>query len=129
MRPPCERSRRTCRSCTSRRTAPERSRSSELRTRSAQGRGRARRCDGVTLTKAVVLAQAVTLDPARSALLPHHTGLPPSPLLPVGNRALLCHALDWLAQAGIREMAVIVPQQLLGQAREVVADGQGIQSV
>ena len=83
----------------------------------------------MTPTKAVVLAQAGTLDPARSALHPHRTGLPPPPLLPVGNRALLCHALDWLAQAGIREMAVIVPQQLVAQAREVAADGRSTQSV
>jgi glucose-1-phosphate thymidylyltransferase len=82
----------------------------------------------VTPTKAVVLAQAGTVDPART-VHPHRTGLPPTSLLPVGNRALLCHALDWLAQAGIREMAVIVPWQLVGQAREVAADGRGTRSV
>ena len=83
----------------------------------------------MTLTKAVVLAQAGTLDPARSVLHPHRTGLPPTSLLPVGNRALLCHALDWLAQGGIRETAVVVPHHLLGQAREVVTDGRGPRSV
>ena len=78
----------------------------------------------MTPTKAVVLAHTGTLEPARSAPHSHRTCLPPTPFLPVGNRALLCHALDWLAQAGIREVAVIVPQQLVGQAREVAADGR-----
>jgi glucose-1-phosphate thymidylyltransferase len=58
----------------------------------------------VTLTKAVVLAQA------------HST-------LPVANRALLGHAIDWLAQAGVREAAVIVPQELAGGAREAATAG------
>jgi glucose-1-phosphate thymidylyltransferase len=56
----------------------------------------------VTPTKAVVLAQA------------HST-------VPVANRALLGHALDWMAQAGVREAAVIVPQELAGRAREAAA--------
>jgi glucose-1-phosphate thymidylyltransferase len=56
----------------------------------------------VTPGKAVVLAQA------------HST-------VPVANRALLGHALDWLAQAGVREAAVIVPQDLARQARDAVA--------
>jgi glucose-1-phosphate thymidylyltransferase len=58
----------------------------------------------VTLTKAVVLAQAPSA-------------------VPVANRSLLCHALDWLAQARVREAAVIVPQELAGQARDAVAGG------
>jgi glucose-1-phosphate thymidylyltransferase len=64
----------------------------------------------VTLRKAVVLAQA------------HST-------LPVANRALLGHALDWLAQAGLREAAVIVPQELAGPARDAGAGGRGSLSV
>jgi glucose-1-phosphate thymidylyltransferase len=59
----------------------------------------------VTLTKAVVLAQAPSA-------------------VPVANRTLLCHALDWLAQAGVREAAVIVPQELAGPARDAVAGGR-----
>jgi glucose-1-phosphate thymidylyltransferase len=58
----------------------------------------------VTFTKAVVLAQAPSA-------------------VPVANRALLCHALDWLAQAGVRDAAVIVPQELAGRARDAVAGG------
>jgi glucose-1-phosphate thymidylyltransferase len=56
----------------------------------------------VTVTKAVVLAHA----PSTIAL---------------ANRALLGHALDWLAQAGVREAAVIVPQELAGRARDAAA--------
>jgi glucose-1-phosphate thymidylyltransferase len=59
----------------------------------------------VTLTKAVVLAQAPSA-------------------VPVANRALLCHALDWLAQAGVREAAVIVSRELAGPTREAVADAR-----
>jgi len=59
----------------------------------------------VTLTKAVVLAQAPSA-------------------VPVANRALLSHALDWLAQAGVREAAVIVPQELSAPARDAVAGGR-----
>ena len=55
----------------------------------------------MTVSKAVVLAHA------------HST-------VPLGNRALLCHALDWIAQAGVREAAVIVPQELAGPARDAV---------
>jgi glucose-1-phosphate thymidylyltransferase len=58
----------------------------------------------VTLTKAVVLAQAPSA-------------------VPVANRALLCHALDWLAAAGVRDAAVIVPQDLAVRARDAVAGG------
>ena len=59
----------------------------------------------MTPTKAVVLAQV------------HST-------VPVANRALLRHALDWLVQGGVREAAVIVPQELAPQAREAVAGGR-----
>jgi glucose-1-phosphate thymidylyltransferase len=61
----------------------------------------------VTLTKAVVLAQA------------HST-------VPVANRTLLVHALDWLAQGGVREAAVIVPHELAGRPREAVPDRRGM---
>ena len=59
----------------------------------------------MTLTKAIVLAQAVST-------------------VPVANRALLCHALDWLAQGGVREAAVIVPRGLAGRAHDAVAAGR-----
>jgi glucose-1-phosphate thymidylyltransferase len=56
----------------------------------------------VTPTKAVVLAHAPSI-------------------VPVANRALLGHALDWLAQGGVDEAAVIVPQELAAQVRDGVA--------
>jgi glucose-1-phosphate thymidylyltransferase len=59
----------------------------------------------VTVTKAVVLAHE------------HST-------VPVANRALLCHALDWLAQGGVREAAVVVPHELAARARAAVATGR-----
>jgi glucose-1-phosphate thymidylyltransferase len=78
--------------------------------------------------KAVVLAQAHRPGRGPSTLSPP-PGLPPAPLLPVANRALLAHALDWLGQAGVREAAVIVPQELARQAREAVAHSTGSPSV
>jgi glucose-1-phosphate thymidylyltransferase len=60
----------------------------------------------VTPTKAVVLAQS------------HST-------VPVANRALLGHALDWLGRAGVRDAAVIVPRDLADPARHAAADCRG----
>jgi glucose-1-phosphate thymidylyltransferase len=77
----------------------------------------------VTLTKAVVLAHAHA-EQVRAAPRPPRTSLPPAPLLPVANRALIGHALDWLAQAGVREAAVVVPQELAGQVRRAAAIGR-----
>jgi glucose-1-phosphate thymidylyltransferase len=59
----------------------------------------------VTPTKAVVLAQAAST-------------------VPVANRALLGHALDWLAQGGVREAAVIASHELASQVRDAVAGGR-----
>jgi glucose-1-phosphate thymidylyltransferase len=83
----------------------------------------------VTLTKAVVLAQAGSQGHARGGPPPPQTILPPAPLLPVANRALLSHALDWLAQAGMREAAVVVPQELAGRAQEAAVEVRGPLSV
>jgi glucose-1-phosphate thymidylyltransferase len=79
--------------------------------------------------KAVVLAQARKPGRGPSTLSPPPTSLPPAPLLPVANRALLAHALDWLGRAGVREAAVIVPQELARQAREAVTHSSGNPSV
>jgi glucose-1-phosphate thymidylyltransferase len=78
----------------------------------------------VTLTKAVVLAQPPT---AASALHRDRVGLPPAPLLSVANRSLLEHALGWLAKAGVRDTAVIVPQELAGQTRAAARAPAGLE--
>jgi glucose-1-phosphate thymidylyltransferase len=78
----------------------------------------------VTVSKAVVLALARHPLQSRSGPGPPRTSLPPAPMLQVANRTLLGHALDWLAQAGVREAAVIVPQELAGTARDAVAGGR-----
>jgi glucose-1-phosphate thymidylyltransferase len=81
------------------------------------------------VSKAVVLAQARTPGHGHSTQISPATTLPPAPLLPVANRALLRHALEWLAEAGVREAAVVVPQELAGEAREAAAAVGGIPSV
>jgi glucose-1-phosphate thymidylyltransferase len=78
----------------------------------------------VTPSKAVVLAPARSLEQGRSTLCPPRTSLPPTPLLPIANRALLCHALEWLAEGGVREAAVIVPWELAARARAAVTTGR-----
>jgi glucose-1-phosphate thymidylyltransferase len=73
----------------------------------------------VTVSKAVVLALA---RQSRSVPGPHSTSLPPAPLLPVANRTLLGHALDWLGQAGVREATVLVPRDLADRARRAAGN-------
>jgi glucose-1-phosphate thymidylyltransferase len=75
-------------------------------------------------SKAVVLAQPRNAGRGHSTRFPPRPGLPPAPLLSVANRALLDHALDWLAQAGVREAAVVVPQDLAAAARDAVSGGR-----
>jgi glucose-1-phosphate thymidylyltransferase len=58
-----------------------------------------------------------------------HASLPPAALLPVANRALLSHALGWLAEAGVREAAVVIPEDLAGEARRAAGDSHGVRSV
>ena len=79
----------------------------------------------MTVSKAVVLALADHPPRSRSGPGPHRANLPPAPLLQVANRALLGHALDWLAQAGVREAAVIVARDLADQARHATAGCRG----
>ena len=79
------------------------------------------------LTKAVVLAQPASVP--SGAARRGRTSLPPAPLLSVANRTLLSHALGWLAEAGVREAAVVIPEELAAQARRAAADGSGIASL
>jgi NDP-sugar pyrophosphorylase family protein len=83
----------------------------------------------VTPSKAVVLAQASAEGQARPGSRPPHTSLPPAALLPVANRALLGHALDWLARSGVLEAAVIVPRDVAHEARRAAAGRRGTLSV
>ena len=79
------------------------------------------------LTKAVVLAQPPSF--ASGAATRGRTRLPPASLLSVANRALLSHALGWLAEAGLREAAVVIPEELAAQARRAAADSSGTVSL
>jgi glucose-1-phosphate thymidylyltransferase len=75
-------------------------------------------------TKAVVLARGGqgVLDPGsiagRFAL---DLGIPRA-LLPLANRPLIAHALDWLDDAGIRQVALVAEDGLARELQPVVAD-------
>jgi glucose-1-phosphate thymidylyltransferase len=79
-------------------------------------------------TKAVVLAQPQMFSCARSAS-GERASLPPAALLPVANRTLLSHALGWLAESGVREAAVVVPENLAAEARWAAGGSHGVKSV
>jgi glucose-1-phosphate thymidylyltransferase len=49
------------------------------------------------------------------------SSIPPA-LLPVANRPLLRHALDWLDEAGVREVAVVTSDRLALEARAAAGD-------
>ena len=70
-------------------------------------------------SKAVILARepAVGAHGDGSALRVGNWEAPAPALLPVANRPLLGHALDWLAAAGIREVAVVAGDRLANEAR------------
>ena len=76
-----------------------------------------------------MLAHASAEGKALPGPRPSHTSLRPAPLLPVANRALLGHALDWLARSGVLEAAVIVPQDMAHEARRAAAGARGTLSV
>jgi glucose-1-phosphate thymidylyltransferase len=70
-------------------------------------------------SKAVILARepAVSANGDGLALrVGNWEALAPA-LLPVANRPLLWHALDWLAGAGIRQVAVVAGDRLANEAR------------
>jgi glucose-1-phosphate thymidylyltransferase len=73
-------------------------------------------------TKAVVLAREPS--PAAEGTGPSirvENGEAPTPALqPVANRPLLGHALDWLGDAGIREVAVVTGDRLAREARDAL---------
>ena len=76
-------------------------------------------------TKAVVLARGAQAVPDRGHVaariardLPVHQAL-----LPLANRPLVCHALDWLEEAGISQVALVAEAGLTREMRPVVGDG------
>jgi len=73
--------------------------------------------DSATVTKALVVVgrrrgAAPTPCPPGSTV--------PFELLPVGNRLVVFHTLDWLDAAGIREVALLVDRRLVRPVRERV---------
>ena len=79
-------------------------------------------------TKALVLAQRPSF-PSAGVSTRGRASLLPAPLRPVANRALLSHALGWLGEAGVREVAVVVPEELAAEARRAAADSPGTMSL
>jgi glucose-1-phosphate thymidylyltransferase len=67
----------------------------------------------VNPTKAVVLARE--LDPYEGGVTPA--------LLSVANRPLVRHALEWLEDGGIREVAIVSTDRIAAHAREAVGAG------
>ncbi|MET0811369.1 MAG: NDP-sugar synthase [Thermoleophilaceae bacterium] len=53
---------------------------------------------------------------------PNHGDSTPA-LLSVANRPLLCHALDWLAKGGIRDVAIMASDRIADAASDAVGDG------
>ena len=75
----------------------------------------------VNPSKAVILAQAhrPSSAPGRRSFVRGELAAPP--LLPLANRPLLEHALDWLDAGGLREVAVLAPDGLSAQTSRAVA--------
>jgi glucose-1-phosphate thymidylyltransferase len=73
----------------------------------------------------VILVQAggSQCEHARDVRKRHSGHLLPTSLLPVANRPLLRHALDWLAASGVRSTVVVVPEAIAKDAREAVPRG------
>jgi glucose-1-phosphate thymidylyltransferase len=57
--------------------------------------------------------------PTKAVVLAHEHSM-----ASVANRALVGHALDWLAQGGVREAAVIVSEELAERARDAASGGR-----
>jgi glucose-1-phosphate thymidylyltransferase len=75
--------------------------------------------------KAVVLARGAHggLEPGGvAARVAWETPMPP-PLLPLANRPLVRHALDWLDEAGIRQVALVAEAGLACEMRPAIGDG------
>ena len=72
-------------------------------------------------SKAVVLAREPVEAPSTGPTLrPGGWDSPPPALLPVANRPLIGHALDWLGEAGIRQVAIVAGDRIASDAREAL---------
>ncbi len=72
-------------------------------------------------SKAVVLAREPAAAPGTGAgLRPGGWDSPAPALLPVANRPLIGHALDWLGDAGIRRVAIVTGDRLANEARDAL---------
>jgi glucose-1-phosphate thymidylyltransferase len=73
-------------------------------------------------SKAVILArEPVVSAPGDAAAFRVGDWEAPAPaLLPVANRPLLGHALDWLGAAGMREVAIVTGDRLADEARDTL---------
>jgi glucose-1-phosphate thymidylyltransferase len=75
----------------------------------------------VNPSKAVVLArEPVAAASAGPTLRPGGWDSPPPALLTVANRPLIGHALDWLGEAGIRQVAIVAGDRIANDAREAL---------
>jgi glucose-1-phosphate thymidylyltransferase len=76
-------------------------------------------------SKAVILARdsATTSNEGGPAVRVGNWDAPAPALLPVANRPLLRHALDWLSSAGINEVTIVTGDRLANEAREALDDG------
>jgi glucose-1-phosphate thymidylyltransferase len=73
-------------------------------------------------SKAVILAREPSIAACDGAAVRVGNWEAPAPaLLPVANRPLLAHALDWLAAAGMRQVAVVAGDRLASDARGALA--------
>jgi glucose-1-phosphate thymidylyltransferase len=74
-------------------------------------------------SKAVLLAREPAATSGGPALRVGNGEAPAPALLPVANRTLLRHALDWLGGAGIHDVAIVTGDRLANEAREALDDG------
>ena len=73
-------------------------------------------------SKAVILARepAVSAQGDAAAFRVGDWEAPAPALLPVANRPLLGHALDWLGAAGMREVAIVTGDRVADEARDTL---------
>jgi glucose-1-phosphate thymidylyltransferase len=75
----------------------------------------------VNPSKAVVLVREPNLAAGPGPAARSGTWATPAPaLLPLANRPLIGHALDWLGEAGVRQVAVVAGDRIANEAREIL---------